>query len=201
MMLTNRDLAHAFGVSLTQIKRWAVIVLGRDPEADQSGGVRREYTLDDAFLIYLFGEVLVRRFRFGLKEAKAHMDQIIPQLKVEKLLISNFDMNVGTMQFIPTELQLRVQNRFNQGDIKSQWPFVNIYIFPMDNQYMIEWGIFSNVGDADINSKENVEIDTIRKSFPERFNLPFYLKGSQHIISYWAYLEIFMDLIRKEMEY
>jgi len=107
MKLTNRYLARKLGVSLTQIKRWAVIVLGRDPEADQSGGVRREYSLDDAFLIYLFGEILVRNFRIGLQEAKRHMDQIMPQLKAERLLPSNIDIDAPDeiMQLIPIELQ------------------------------------------------------------------------------------------------
>ncbi len=200
--VTNRELARAFGVSLTQIKRWAVIVLGRDPEADQSGGVRREYTLDDAFMIYLFGEILVRRFGIGLKEAKAHMDHIMPQLKAEKLLPSNFDIEapVKTMQLIPTELRVKAQNKTKHKDIKDQIPFVNINIFPFDNEYSIEWGIFAYIGDRDINGKQYSEIDSIRKFFPGGFNWPFHWSGPQYVILLLAYLEWFMNLIRKEMK-
>jgi hypothetical protein len=198
--LTNRDLASAYEVSLTQIKRWAVIVLGRDPEADQSGGVRREYTIDDAFMIYLFGEILVRRFGIGLKEAKAHMDKIMPQLKAENLLPSNFDIEapVKTMQLIPKELRVKAHYKTNHQDIKSQTPFININIFPFDNEYSIEWGIFSYVGDRDMNGKQNIVIDSIRKFFPGGHDWPFHWSGPQYVILYFAYLEGFMNKIRNK---
>jgi hypothetical protein len=208
MRLTNRDLARRFGVSLTQIKRWAVIVLGRDPEADQSGGVRREYTLDDAFLIYLFGEILVRNFRIGLKEAKRHMDQIMPQLKAEKLLPSNIDIDApdGIMQLIPTELRVKAQNKTHKVTRSEyiQYPFVNINIIPIKEEYsiyVIEWGIFSYDGDMDINGKRTAEIDVIRQFIPVGLDWPNQIGAPQYVIVLADYLEGFLELIGREMKY
>jgi hypothetical protein len=197
--LTNRELARVFGVSLTQIKRWAVIILGRDPDADQSGGVRREYTIDDAFMISLFGEILVRQFGIGLKEAKVHMDHIMPELKAEKLLPSNFNFNYGSpdksMQFIPSEIRIKAENETKKEDIKNQFPFVNINIFPSDNQYLLERGIFSYIGDIDVNGKQKSEIHSIGKYFPIGYAWHF-VPGPKYVILYDICLELFMDRIK-----
>ncbi len=181
---TNRDLARVFGVSLTQIKRWAVIVLGRDPEADQSGGVRREYTLDDAFIIYFFGVILVGDFRMGLKEAKVHLDHIRPQLIAEKLLPSNFDRELpykAISELIPLELQAKAEQR------KNQRPFINITIFQA-NYYLIEWGIFTWIT---INGKQESETYSIRKYFPTGWPFPYVL-GTQYVIFLVYYLDCFL---------
>ena len=77
----------AFGFSLPQVKRWAVACLGRDPEADYAGGAHREYSLDDAYKIFIMGR-LVTEYRFVLKKAKDHIDNIWPILAEESLLPS-----------------------------------------------------------------------------------------------------------------
>ncbi|MBM4275394.1 MAG: hypothetical protein FJ134_13175 [Deltaproteobacteria bacterium] len=192
--LTNRELARSFGVSLTQIKRWAVTCLGRDPEADQSGGVRREYTIDDAFMIYLFGEILVRQLRMGLKEAKAHIDHIRPQLIAEKLLPSNvsIELPLNTIHLIPKELLEKAKNRRTQyKDMMMQGPFINLTIFK-ENDYLIEWGIFSYL--RSINGKIEVETDSIKKFFSGGLIFPF-RPGPQHVIFLNITKEIFMSLI------
>lgn len=192
--LTNRDLVRVFKVSLTQIKRWAVICLGRDPEADQSGGVRREYTIDEVFLIYFLGMILVGDHGMTLKEAKTHIDYIKPQLISEKLLPSNFDHEspLKTLELIPLELRLKAKNKAKEKDIKAQKPFINLTIFS-ENQYIIEWGIFSYL--KDINGKKDFEMDSIRKYFPgevKPFDMHF---GHHYVINLDAYLESFMELI------
>lgn len=187
------ELARAFGVSLTQIKCWAVICLGRDPKADQSGGVRREYTLDDAFIIYLFGEVLVRSYGMGLKEAKTHIDHIRPQLIAENLLPSNvgFELPLDNIHLIPMELLQKANNkRYQYKDIKIQGPFITLTIFE-ENDYLIEWGIFSYL--RDIDCKTETEIDSIRKYFPENFTFPF-RSSPQYVILLDSYLKMFIAL-------
>ncbi len=198
--LTNRELERLFGVSLTQLKRWAVILLGRDPEADQSGGVRREYTLDDAFMIYLFGKLLVRQYDIGLKDAKAHMDHIMPELRAEKLLPSNWNYNYESpdksMQFIPSEIRIKAENERKNEDIKHQFPFVNINIFPFDNQYSIEWGIYSYIRDRDVNGKDTAKINIVTKYFPIGSAWHF-VSGPKYVILYDINLEVFMDQIKR----
>jgi hypothetical protein len=197
--LTNRELARAFGVSLTQIKRWAVICLGRDPEADQSKGIRREYTIDEAFMIYLFGEILVRRYHIGLKKAKVHMDQIMPVLKAEKLLPSNFnyESKLKCLQLLPLEIQLDSQKKIKHGDSWTwHMPFVTLTISLLDNDYLIERG-FLHIGKSDIYGRHKAEIISIRKSYPSGFDWPFHWSGAQYVILLWVYLEGFMDIIKK----
>jgi hypothetical protein len=199
--LNNRELASFFGVSLTQIKRWSVIVLGRDPDADQSGGVRREYTIDDAFMIYLFGEILVRRYGIGLKEAKAHMDHIMPELKAEKLLPSNYDYEspLKSMQLIPMEIRIKASNEITFEYITGQYPFVNINIFPSDNQYSLEWGVYSSIENIDVNGKQKSEIHSIGKYFPVGYIWHF-VPGPKFVILYDICLEWFMDEIKKRIK-
>jgi hypothetical protein len=86
MSKTNRDL-QVFGWTLGQIKTWAVLVLGRDEQADQGGGVSRQYTLDEAFKIFLCG-LVVSRYHMGLKDAQRHINFIWPWLIEKKLLPS-----------------------------------------------------------------------------------------------------------------
>lgn len=189
--LTNRELARDFGVSLTQIKRWAVIVLGRDPKADQSGGVRREYTLDDAFMIYFFGEILVGRFRMGLKQAKTHMDQIKPQLIEEKLLPSNlnYELPLNTIKLMPIELLEKAKNKINN------YNGINLIIFG-ENDYLIEWEVVTSIVNVKMDDKHYAETYSIRKYFPEQF--PCSVRdGRQYVISLDVSLLMFTELFIK----
>ena len=153
----NRDLAQKIGVSLTQIKRWAVICLGRDPEADQAGGVRREYTPDDAFMIFLFGDILVGKFRMGLKQAKAHMDKIKTQLIEEKLLPSNlgYELPIDIIKLMPMQLLDKYKDNIKQR------PFINLIILG-ENDYLIEWGVINSIDDVKIDDKHYTELTSIQ---------------------------------------
>jgi hypothetical protein len=70
--ITNRVLERAFEIPLPSIKRYALLLLGRNPEADQAGGVQRYYRRDEAFMIYLMA-VMVKDFRMKLDVAKQHI--------------------------------------------------------------------------------------------------------------------------------
>ena len=87
MLLTNRDIASTFRFTLPQVRRWAVVALGTDPVADKGKGIIREYSLDDAFKIYMVGK-LIDGYRIGLVEAKEHLNNIWPYLGKYNLLPS-----------------------------------------------------------------------------------------------------------------
>lgn len=70
--ITNRVLERAFEIPLPSIKRYALLLLGRNPEADQAGGVQRYYRRDEAFMVYLLA-VMVKDFRMKLDVAKRHI--------------------------------------------------------------------------------------------------------------------------------
>jgi hypothetical protein len=96
MKIGNRDLARAFNFSLTQVRRWAVLVLGTDPEADKGDGVSRNYDLDSAFRIFLAG-ILVSRYRMSLKQTQTHLVNISHMLAEEEL----FPSEIQKMEEIP----------------------------------------------------------------------------------------------------
>jgi hypothetical protein len=189
--LTNRDLVQKIGISLTQAKRWAVLCLGRDPEADQAGGVVREYTHDEAFIIYLFGEVLVGRFRMGLKQAKTHMDNIKPQLVEEKLLPSNLDyeLPLNIIKLMPLELLEKYK------DIIKQRLFINLIIYG-ENDYLIEWEVVTSIDDVKIDDKHYAKTYSVRKCFPTQFPMSV-RDGQQFVIELDFYLLRFTDLFIK----
>lgn len=89
MRITNKHLVRAFDFSLTQVKRWAVLLLGPDPLTGQSSGVPRGYHLDEAFMIYLLG-LLVRDYQFRLQDAKTHTLRIWRELERQEWLPSDF---------------------------------------------------------------------------------------------------------------
>lgn len=84
MKLRNPDFKH-FGWSIGQVKTWVCLVLGRDPQADQGMGVSRQYSLEEAFKIYVFGR-LVAKHRMKLKEAQDLLNNLWPILEREKLI-------------------------------------------------------------------------------------------------------------------
>jgi hypothetical protein len=70
--ITNRVLERAFEIPLPSIKRYALLLLGRNPEADQAGGVQRYYRRNEAFMVYLMA-VMVKDFRMKLDVANQHI--------------------------------------------------------------------------------------------------------------------------------
>jgi hypothetical protein len=70
--ITNRVLERAFEIAVASWKRYAILMLGRDPEADQSGGLQRFYHRNDAFQLYLLA-ILVKDLRIKVDAAKRHV--------------------------------------------------------------------------------------------------------------------------------
>ncbi len=69
--LTHRKIVSISGLSLDQEKRCSRRLFSIDPEAGQAGGVRREFSLDQAFAICLFG-MLIENFGFDINKAEKH---------------------------------------------------------------------------------------------------------------------------------
>jgi hypothetical protein len=85
--ITNRVLERAFEIPLPSIKRYALLLLGRNPEADQAGGVQRYYRRNEAFMVYLMA-VMVKDFRMKIEVAKQHIIKIWRELEEAGVLPS-----------------------------------------------------------------------------------------------------------------
>lgn len=85
--ITNRVLERAFEIPLPSIKRYALLLLGRNPEADQAGGVQRYYRRNEAFMVYLMA-VMVKDFRMKLEVAKQHLIKTWRELEEAGILPS-----------------------------------------------------------------------------------------------------------------
>lgn len=116
-MISNRDLVTNFSFTPGQVKTWAVLVLGRDPLADQAGGVRRKYDLDSAFKIFFCG-FLVKKYRMGLKQAANHLNCLWVHLEDRKLLPS-----FNTIEKLYYKKLLGV----------------DLYIYEADKSYQLKW--------------------------------------------------------------
>lgn len=195
MNFTNRDLEKAFKKSLVQIKRWASICLGSDPLAGQSGGVRREYDIDSAFIIYLFGIVLVGEFHLGLKEAKIHIDNISSLLKEEALLPSKIDTKNENLNFMPSALIIKAI------EYKSTMQHYNIPNFPLISgidltimpgyDYFFEKSIYVYVGKID--GYEEYQVFKYRKRYRKGTNLRE--KGPHYFMPLIFHIDTFNHLI------
>ena len=85
--LTNRDIVKVFGCTLPQVRRWALVALGIDRIAARSKGVRRVYSIDEAFKIIMIGE-LCSKYLISLIQAKTHLDNLWPHFEEYNLLPS-----------------------------------------------------------------------------------------------------------------
>jgi hypothetical protein len=90
---TNRDIAEAFHISLYQVRRWAVVALGIDVEADRGKGSRRNYSIDEAFKIYLTA-LLCSEYNMSLSQATYHLNNIWPVLIDYHLLPSQMPLGI-----------------------------------------------------------------------------------------------------------
>ena len=83
MKIKNPDF-KPFGFTIGQVKTWAALILGRDPQADQGMGIAREYSLEEAFKIYIYGKVVTSGTK--LKEAQELLNNLWPILEREGLI-------------------------------------------------------------------------------------------------------------------
>ncbi len=66
---TNRELADNLSINLAKWKRWSREFLPPDPLGGMQSGYTRQYSIDDAFKVYLGGH-LVSALKYTIPEAK-----------------------------------------------------------------------------------------------------------------------------------
>jgi hypothetical protein len=66
---TSRELSEKFGINLARWKRWSRAFLPPDPLGGQQSGYARQFSIDQAFRVYL-GGVLLSRLKFSVSEAE-----------------------------------------------------------------------------------------------------------------------------------
>jgi hypothetical protein len=171
MEITNRELASKLGFTLGQIKTWAVLVCGRDPQADQGGGVARKYDVDGAFKIFLCG-TLIHDLRLGLKEAANFLNILWPHLERLKLL-PRFHLE---------------QRNYLRGCLG-----IDLFIYPKpEPHFEVRWRIAEEYG-LDIKK-------TYRQEWIPQSNNPcgpfarYYSSSSTYRIELDYYLSTFLDI-------
>jgi hypothetical protein len=75
MKITARLIAKATEYTLKQTHRWTVSFVGHDPNTGRWSGIKREYSVDEAFKVYL-GGVLIAECRLTADEAKTVTEDI-----------------------------------------------------------------------------------------------------------------------------
>jgi len=73
---TNRELSDKFCINLAKLKRWSREFLTPDPLGGMQSGYPRQYTTDDAFILFLSGHLVG-----GLNISIPFTKQIIKDLK------------------------------------------------------------------------------------------------------------------------
>jgi hypothetical protein len=77
---TNRELSLKFGINLAKWKRWSREFLSPDPLGGLQSGFARQYTIDDAFKIFLGGH-LVAELKYTIPEANTILQDLKTWLK------------------------------------------------------------------------------------------------------------------------
>jgi len=72
---TSRELSLKFNLNLAKWKRWSRAFLPPDPLGGLQSGYARQYSIDQAFCVYL-GGVLVSELKFTLPEAGQILDDL-----------------------------------------------------------------------------------------------------------------------------
>ena len=67
---TGRQLSAKFNINLARWKRWSRAFLAPDPLGGLQSGYARQYSIDQAFCVYL-GGILVSELKFSIPEAEA----------------------------------------------------------------------------------------------------------------------------------
>jgi len=88
----NRELSKRLGIPLNRWKRWSREFLPPDPLGGHQSGYARQYSLKDAFYVYLAG-YLVSVLGFSIPEARQILHDLNGWLK--KDIIEQYDMAGG----------------------------------------------------------------------------------------------------------
>ena len=116
---SNRELADLFSVNLAKWKRWSREFLPPDPLGGYRSGYARQYSLSDAWTVFLGGH-LVAGLKFTIPEARRIMADLHPWFKQAGLL---FDVgSAPNIQPLPgiDEVQIAIYQETDASvDIKD----------------------------------------------------------------------------------
>jgi len=76
----NRELSQKFNINLARFKRWSREFLPPDPLGGMQSGYARQYTIDNAFTVYLGGH-LVGELKYTIPEARRILQDLEKWLK------------------------------------------------------------------------------------------------------------------------
>lgn len=77
---TNRELSQKLKINLARFKRWSREFLPPDPLGGMQSGYARQYSIDNAFTVYLGGH-LVGELKYTIPEAKKILEDLKKWLK------------------------------------------------------------------------------------------------------------------------
>ena len=92
----NRELSTRLGIPLSRWKRWSREFLPPDPLGGHQSGYARQYSMKDAFYVYLAG-YLVSAMGFSIPEARQILSDLNGWLK--KSIIENYDAVIDTESY------------------------------------------------------------------------------------------------------
>jgi hypothetical protein len=102
----NRELSEKLGIKLSKFKRWSREFLPPDPLGGLQSGYARQYTLEQAFLVYLGGH-LVADLHFPIPETKQIIKDLGPWINLHKTVVSG---NKDERKF--QEIQVYIHRHF-----------------------------------------------------------------------------------------
>jgi hypothetical protein len=80
---TNRELSEKLDIRLSKWKRWSREFLPPDPLGGMQSGYARQYTIDQAFIVFLGGH-LVADLHFSIPETKQIIEELSPWINRHK---------------------------------------------------------------------------------------------------------------------
>lgn len=179
---TNRQLAKKFGINLAKWKRWSREFLPPDPLGGLQSGFARQYTLKDAFRVYLAG-FLVSELKHSISAAKEIIDVLTAWLESEEFLANHDLIRRGTKNgVVPIDRYKIIISRKKRAKSASQVEF----------DYQIR-GIISNTSDLYDGMPIRVEryVETFIHSSDDKTALPG--TGSSQTLNLTEIIEYFMN--------
>jgi hypothetical protein len=89
---SNRELSQKLNINLARWKRWSREFLPPDPLGGMQSGYARQYSIDNAFTVYLGGH-LVGELKYTIPEAKKILEDLKKWLKDIGLYINTKNSN------------------------------------------------------------------------------------------------------------
>ena len=111
---TNRQMAAKLNIKLSRWKRWSREFLPPDPLGGLQSGLARQYTVDQAFTVYL-GGYLVANLNFSIPEARSILSDLKPQL-ISLGFLSGADQQRVTAENIADEIEAHTDESPQRAD-------------------------------------------------------------------------------------